>query len=176
MAGIFLRLVLLALAGGALSACGSTRGGPSAGYGYEASDSYQSCVPYARARSGLELRGDGRQWWEAALGRYQRGQQPREGAVLVFQRTSRLRDGHVAVVARVVGPREIRVDHANWASGGLRGRVARDQPVIDVSTRNDWSEVRVWYPPAAVIGNTVFPAYGFILPARPSIWHSASLE
>jgi surface antigen len=161
-----LRFVLLALAGSALSACGSTRGPVPAGYGYEAGDGYQSCVPYARARSGLDLRGDGWQWWEAALGRYDRGQQPRPGAVLVFQRTPRLRDGHVAVVARVLGPREIRVDHANLASGGLKGRVARDQAVIDVSARNDWTEVRVWYPPAGVVGNTVFPAYGFILPAR----------
>ena len=174
---MILRLVLLALAGGALSACGSTRGGPvAAGYGYEASDGYQSCVPYARARSGLDLRGDGWQWWEAASGRYERGQQPRAGAVLVFQRTSRLRDGHVAVVARVVGAREIRVDHANWASGGLRGRVARDQPVIDVSARNDWSEVRVWYPPASVVGNTVFSAYGFILPGRSEGWRSAAAD
>ncbi|MFC0388236.1 CHAP domain-containing protein [Muricoccus vinaceus] len=167
VAGMILRLALLALAGGALSACGSTRGGPhAAGQGYEAGDGYLSCVPYARARSGLDLRGDGWQWWEAAAGRYARGPQPRAGAVLVFQRTARLRDGHVAVVSRVLGAREIRVDHANWASGGLRGRVARDQPVIDVSPRNDWSEVRVWYPPAAVVGNTVFPAYGFILPER----------
>ena len=171
MAGFILRFVLLALAGGALSACGSTRGPVSAGYGYEAGDGYQSCVPYARARSGIDLRGDGWQWWEAAAGRYDRDQRPRPGAVLVFQRSSRLRDGHVAVVSRVLGPREIRVDHANWASGGLKGRVARDQAVIDVSARNDWSEVRVWYPPAGVVGNTVFPAHGFILPARR--WASA---
>ena len=182
MAGWIRRLVLLALAGGALSACGSNRGGPvPAGSGYEASDGYLSCVPYARARSGLDLRGDGWQWWEAASGRYDRGQRPSAGAVLVLQRTARLRDGHVAVVSRVVGAREIRVDHANWASGGLRGRVARDQPVIDVSPRNDWTEVRVWYPPAAVIGNTVFPAYGFILPGRAMTgrergWRSAAAD
>jgi hypothetical protein len=171
LAGFVLRLLLLALTGGALSACGSTRGPIAAGYGYEASDGYQSCVPYARARSGIELRGDGWQWWEAAAGRYDRNQRPRPGAVLVLQRTSRLRDGHVAVVARVMGPREIRVDHANWASGGLKGRVARDQLVVDVSAANDWSAVRVWYPPAAVVGNTVFPAYGFVHPTRS--WASA---
>jgi hypothetical protein len=38
------------------------------------------------------------------------------------------------------------VDHANWASGAARGRVARNQPVMDVSPNNDWSLVRVWYP------------------------------
>ncbi|MFH5923231.1 CHAP domain-containing protein [Roseomonas xinghualingensis] len=168
---MILRLALLALSGAALSACGSTRGPIAAGYGYEASAGYQSCVPYARERSGIELRGDAWQWWEVAAGRYDRSVRPRPGAVLVLQRTSRLRDGHVAVVSRVVGPREIRVDHANWASGGLKGRVARDQPVIDVSARNDWSEVRVWYPPARVVGNTVFPAHGFIHPERR--WASA---
>lgn len=174
--GVLPRLALLALAA-ALSACGTTRSGPvAAGHGYEASDTHQSCVPYARARSGIDLRGDGWQWWDAASGRYERGPQPSPGAVLVLQRTARLRDGHVAVVARVVGTREIRVDHANWATGGLRGRVARDQPVIDVSPRNDWSEVRVWYPPAAVVGNTVFPAYGFILPARTNGWRSAAAD
>ena len=31
-----------------------------------------SCVPYARARSGIALRGDAWQWWEAAEGRYAR--------------------------------------------------------------------------------------------------------
>ncbi|WP_245215509.1 CHAP domain-containing protein [Pararoseomonas baculiformis] len=173
MAGFILRFGLLALAGGLLSACGSTRGPISAGHGYEASDGYQSCVPYARARSGIDLRGDGWQWWDAALGRYDRGQQPRPGAVLVLQRSSRLRDGHVAVVSRVEGPRQIRVDHANWASGGLKGRVAREQLVVDVSPRNDWSAVRVWYPPISAVGNTVFPAYGFIHPTRR--WASAAL-
>jgi len=148
----------------AAAGCGG-RGGPvAAGYGYEAGAGYQSCVPYARARSGIGLSGDGWQWWDAAAGRYARGPVPREGAVLVFRRTARMRDGHVAVVARVVGPREVRVDHANWASGGLRGRVARDQAVIDVSERGDWSAVRVWYPPAGVVGGTVYPTYGFVLP------------
>jgi hypothetical protein len=70
----------------------------------------------------------------------------------------------VAVVSRLVGPREIRVDHANWASGAARGRVARDQPVLDVSPGNDWSEVRVWYPRVNDFGNTVFGAHGFVLP------------
>jgi hypothetical protein len=84
--------------------------------------------------------------------------------VLVLARTRRLSSGHVSVVSRVVSAREIRVDHANWASGSLRGRVAQDQPVLDVSPGNDWSQVRVWYPRLDLLGNTVFPAHGFILP------------
>ena len=121
-----------------------------------------SCVPYARARSGIALRGDAWQWWEAAEGRYARGRAPRSGSVLVLMRTSRLPQGHVAVVTRVVSAREIRVDHANWASGSAKGREARDQPVQDISAANDWSLVRVWYPRVKDYGTTNWPAFGFI--------------
>ena len=44
----------------------------------------------------------------------------------------------------------------------LRRHPTSDQPVIDVSPGNDWTQLRVWYPPARVVGSTVFPAYGFI--------------
>jgi len=138
-----------------LAACGGRRGpGEAAGT--------LSCVPYARARSGLGLRGDAWQWWEAAAGRYRRDTAPRTGSVLVLMRTSRLPQGHVAVVARVVSAREIRVDHANWASGRGKGQEARDQPVLDISAGNDWSLLRVWYPPAGDYGASAWPAYGFI--------------
>ncbi len=123
-----------------------------------------SCVPYARQRSGIQLAGDAWQWWDAAAGRYSRARRPEPGGVLVLARTSRLNSGHLSVVRRVVSSREIRVDHANWASGSLRGRVAEDQPVVDVSPRNDWTQVRVWYPRINALGNTVFAAHGFILP------------
>lgn len=121
-----------------------------------------SCVPYARARSGIALRGDAWQWWEAAEGRYARGRSPRIGSVLVLMRTSRLPQGHVAVVTRVVSAREIRVDHANWASGRAKGREARDQPVQDVSAGNDWSLLRIWFPPVNDYGSSNWPALGFI--------------
>jgi hypothetical protein len=84
--------------------------------------------------------------------------------VLVLRRAGRLNSGHLSVVAEVVSAREIRVDHANWASGHLRGRIARAQPVQDVSPGNDWSEVRVWYPPVRDYGATTYPAHGFIHP------------
>ena len=157
------RLALLALAGLALSACGSNRGGPvAAGSGYEASDGYLSCVPYARARSGIDLRGDAWEWWTAAAGQYPRGHVPQPGSVLVIDRAGRLRDGHLAVVTRVLSAREIRVDHANWASGALKGRIATDQPVLDVSAANDWSRVKVWYPPGGAYGVTTYPVAGFV--------------
>jgi hypothetical protein len=121
-----------------------------------------SCVPYARARSGIQLAGDAWQWWEAAAGRYERGRAPRPGSVLVIARTSRMPSGHVAVVSRVVSGREILVDHANWASGAARGRIATDQRVVDVSPGNDWTLVRVFYPRINDLGTTAFPARGFV--------------
>ena len=123
-----------------------------------------SCVPYVRARTGLSLRGDAWQWWAAAEGRFARTNRPEEGAVLVFRRTARLAQGHVALVTRVVSAREIRVDHANWASGAEKGREARDQPVKDISTGNDWSLVQVWYAPIRDWGRSSWPTFGFIGP------------
>jgi surface antigen len=158
LAGRLMLLGLLALAG-----CGGPRA-PAPRLSQAEADGATSCVPYARARSGLAIRGDAWQWWETAADRYERGRAPQPGSVLVLMRTSRLPMGHVAVVAQVVSAREIRVDHANWASGSGRGRVARDQAVADVSAGNDWSVVRVWYPPAGSFGTTAFPAYGFIHP------------
>jgi hypothetical protein len=142
-----------------LAACGTSRRAPPQPLTGGAD---LSCVPYARSRSGLALRGDAWQWWEAAAGRYQRDRAPRPGSVLVLMRTSRLPQGHLSVVSQVVSAREIRVDHANWASGAAKGRVARDQPVADVSPRNDWSLLRVWYPRVNDYGNSAYPAYGFI--------------
>src|SRR3954449_1875454 len=87
-----------------LAACGTTRRAPApiAGAGE------WSCVPYARHRSGLGLRGDAWQWWAASEGQYRRDRQPRPGGVLVMMRTARLPQGHLSVVASVVSAREIR--------------------------------------------------------------------
>jgi surface antigen len=148
--------LLFALAGCASGRMGSRSGVP----GYAGGD--MSCVPFARERSGLRISGHAWQWWHAAAGQYERSGAPQPGSVLVFQRTSRNPQGHVAVVSRVISAREIRVDHANWATGRARGQIARDQPVLDVSPRGDWSLVRVWYPPADDFGGTHFPTYGFI--------------
>jgi surface antigen len=152
--------ILLALA---LTACGSTRQVAHRAPPHGISEPV-SCVPYARARSGIQLQGDAWTWWDAAAGRYARGRSPQPGSVLVINRTARMRDGHVAVVSRVVSSREILVDHANWASGAARGRIATDQRVVDVSARNDWSLVRVWYPRINDFGRTAVPARGFVHP------------
>jgi hypothetical protein len=150
--------VMLPLAG-----CGTARV-PRPAVPQPGPDLDMSCVPYVRMRTGISLRGDAREWWAAAAGRYARTRRPEPGGVLVLAGSRRLPSGHVAVVSRVVSAREIRVDHANWASGAARGRIALDQPVQDASPGNDWSLVRVWYPRVNYFGTTLFPAHGFILP------------
>lgn len=122
------------------------------------------CVPYAREVSGLQLKGDAWQWWNAAAGIYERGRTPREGGVLVFARQGKMRHGHVSVVTRVVSNRVILVDHANWApirSTG-RGEVTTNVSVIDTSPKNDWSQVRVWYAAVGDYGHRVYRTDGFV--------------
>lgn len=118
------------------------------------------CVPFARALSGVQLRGAAADWWRQAEGRYTRTNTPAVGSVLVFRRSARLAHGHVGVVSHVVSDREILVTQANW----VRHRVISDMPVIDVSPDNDWRLVRVWWPPSRQMGITKYPTYGFILP------------
>lgn len=121
------------------------------------------CAPFARALSGIDLRGAAADWWRQANGRYAQSSQPAVGAVLVFRRTDRLADGHAAVVSHVISARTILVTQANWVAR----RVTEDMPVMDVSAANDWSAVRVWWPPAGQMGSRHYPTWGFILPDRP---------
>jgi len=117
------------------------------------------CVPFARAASGIELKGNAAVWWDAAAGVYERGSRPEPGSVLNFRATGHMRLGHVAVVAAVINSREIEIDHANWA--GSYGGVSRGVAVMDVSPNNDWSEVRVAMGHNGEFGS-VYPTYGFI--------------
>ncbi len=122
------------------------------------------CVTYAREVTGLNLKGDAWKWWEAADGLYDRGNAPRDGAVLVFKRQGSMSHGHVAVVRKTASARIVLVDHANWAphrSAG-RGQVSEAVPVMDVSPNNDWSQVRVWYRPSAEYGSRVYKTQGFV--------------
>lgn len=114
------------------------------------------CVPFAREASGINIRGNATTWWHKAESLYPKGKQPVIGAVLNFRSTKKMPMGHVAVVSKVVSPRKILVDHANW----LRNRVSLDMAVIDVSPRNDWSQVRVETVPNTP--GSVYPTYGFI--------------
>jgi len=123
------------------------------------------CVPFARQVSGIQLYGNADSWWDQAAGRYSRGAEPAPGGVLVFRRSGRLEFGHVSVVDRVVSAREITVTQSNW----VHRRITRGDLVLDVSARNDWSAVRVWWAPIGALGGTVYPTYGFIAPSgRPT--------
>ena len=125
------------------------------------------CVPYARALSGVEIRGDAHTWWGQAAGRYDRGDAPRVGAVLSFIPHGKMRLGHVAAVSKVIDDRTILVSHANWSTiNGVRGHIENNVRVLDVSPDNDWSRVRVWYSPLAQLGTTEWPAHGFIYPQQ----------
>ncbi|MFT8808707.1 CHAP domain-containing protein [Gluconobacter sp.] len=116
------------------------------------------CAPYARQRTGLKLSGAAASWWRQSAGRYGHTHTPRPGEVLVFRATSRVPSGHVSIVRRQVSDRMILVDHANWEPG----RIDHAVPVTDVSTRHDWTLVRVWWAPVHALGRRAYPTYGFI--------------
>jgi surface antigen len=123
------------------------------------------CVPIARSLSGIQIRGDAHSWWGQADGRYDRGHQPKRGAVLAFKPHGAMRLGHVAAVSRIVNDRTLLVTHSNWSRiDGRRGQIERDVRVVDVSEHNDWSQVRVWYATLGDIGTTAWPTHGFIYP------------
>ena len=122
-----------------------------------------SCVPYARAISGIELRGDAWKWWDAAQGLYDRGSQPQVGSIIVMEKVKTMPRGHVAYVTAILNTREIQVDHANWR----KGEVHRGALIRDVSKKNDWSLVQVWYPPIGDYGTGKYPIAGFIY-GRPA--------
>lgn len=117
------------------------------------------CVPFARERTGIDIYGDAVTWWAQADGRYRRGQKPVEGGVLVLRGYADLQRGHLSVVRRVLGPRDILVDHANWLN---RGEITRNVPVRDVSPNGDWSAVQVWHVPGGHWGGRTYLAQGFI--------------
>jgi len=124
---------------------------------------YWQCVTFARMFSGIQIFGNAWTWWQGAVGRYERGQAPQAGAVLVFRPQGNMRLGHVAVVSRVLTERVIQITHANWSPiNGSRGQVERDVTVVDVSGSGDWSSVRVWYNPLNDMGTSAYNTYGFV--------------
>ncbi len=127
---------------------------------------YLQCVPFARTASGVDIRGDARDWWTAADGRYERGQVPRIGAVMHFPGTRAMPIGHVAVVSAIISDREVLIDHANWSPiNGRRGQIERGVRAVDVSAAGDWSMVRIWYAPIRDLGLRANPVSGFIYPS-----------
>jgi hypothetical protein len=129
-----------------------------------ASAAVLQCVPYARAQSGIEIRGNAGTWWGQAEGRYARGAEPRVGAVMVLRPTRAMPIGHVAMVAEIIDDRNVYLNHANWSGPG---RIERRALAQDVSPNGDWSMVRVWYGPQGSLGIRANPVFGFIYNEAP---------
>lgn len=135
-----------------------------------------TCVPYARSVTGMDISGNGRDWWHNAAGRYARGQRPQVGSVLAWPGSGGMGSGHVAVVSRVLNARLIEIDHANWGGPGIRrGTVMRNVQVMDVSADNSWTRVRVQVGWSNENFGREYPTYGFIhnRPANTSLADAA---
>ena len=169
MVGSLLRLAAAVSLSLTLAACASTGDsfgpegvGPVRGARVETPSTPLQCVPYARARSRVAIYGDAGVWWTKADGHYERGSTPLLGSVMVLTGYAGPGRAHLAVVAEQVSDREITIDHANWLNDGA---IYRNDPVVDVSPDNDWSEVRIYNPRAESWGTRTYVVQGFIGPA-----------
>ena len=172
MVGLPFRLAAAAVFSLLVSACASTPDTtvgdyttppPSSGdwqSGPTASAPPQECVPYARTRTGINIYGNANTWWQQAAGVYSRASLPAAGSIMVLTGYAP-GHAHLAVVSEVISLREIRVDHANWLNDG---QVFLDDPVVDVSPDNDWSEVRVFNERTSSWGARIYDVKGFIGP------------
>jgi len=141
-------------------------------FGANTAQAGMNCVQFVQSQTKLGLHGDAWKWWNASVGQFDRGNRPQPGSVLVFSKTRILPHGHVALVKAVQNSRSILIDHANWSPiHGRRGQVERSVQVIDVSAKNDWSRVRVWYAPTAEVGQTNYAVTGFIYPRKAPLHH-----
>ncbi len=124
------------------------------------------CALFAREFTGINIRGDAWSWWDLAASQYPRANVPKADTILVLRATPQLKLGHVAIVKKVVGPREILVTHANWGNDDPTRRIIHDSTAVaDVSPNNDWTQLRFFNAPAHAFGK-VYEAYGFIYPRR----------
>jgi surface antigen len=157
--------VMVSLAGCAsddMNADGSVRGlptEPGRSVAMDTGQKAQQCVPYAREHSDVKIYGDAWTWWSQAAGKYAEGSNPSSGAVLVLSGYAGPERAHVAVVRKIVSSREIRIDHANWLDDGS---IYLNDPVVDVSANNDWTEVRVFNIKTGGWGSKTYPVQGFI--------------
>lgn len=119
------------------------------------------CVPFARENSGVEIYGNASTWWRQAAGKFDQTKSPSDGSVMVMRGYRDTSRGHVAVVRHVISERSIIVDHANWLNSG---EVTLNVPIVDVSQKGDWTQVRVWHIPTQTWGVRVYTVQGFILP------------
>ncbi|HUC11215.1 MAG TPA: CHAP domain-containing protein [Stellaceae bacterium] len=130
-----------------------------------------NCALYARAVTGVNLYGAAGYWWYEAAGRYQRGQVPAVGSILVFRPTGVIPSGHVAVVSKVIGPDMVLVDQSNW----YHGRVTLGTPVADTSPNHDWTTVTVMNVASGQFGRDN-PTFGFVYPQSASTQTVAGLD
>ncbi len=146
-----------------LAACGpSGFSGPGATGRY--TNTITQCAPYAREVSGIQIRGTAGDWWYSAQGRYQRGNVPARGSVLVLRKTGKMPSGHVAVVKNIVNARLLNVTHSNWGNNSYNRRIIYDSMrVEDLSAQNNWTSVRFFNPETGTFG-LPYPAFGFIYP------------
>jgi hypothetical protein len=174
MVGSYLRLAAAAALCASLAACASTPD-----YDYRGAAVRQAavtprtgvtdpskplqCVPYARAHSGVDIYGDAYTWWEQSEGRYRHSNQPMLGSVMMLTGYAGPNRAHLAVVKSMISSREIRIDHANWFNDGA---IYVDDPVVDVSPDNDWSQVRIWNIRSQSWGTRTYLVRGFIGPGR----------
>ena len=129
---------------------------------YVTANAPEGCVSYARAVSGVQIKGDAWIWWDQVDGVYGKGGEPRSDDVLVLGQSERLSAGHVSVVVAVRNSREITVSHTNWDNNGkTRRQIYRVQSVIDVSSDNDWTAMRFWNPDTNAYGG-IYEADGFV--------------
>jgi hypothetical protein len=126
-----------------------------------------------REHSAIKITGDAYTWWNQAAGKYERGANPATGTVMVLFNYAGPSRGHVAVVRRLVSSREIRIDHANWLDDGA---IYVNDPVVDVSAANDWSQIRVWNIKTGGWGSKIYPVQGFIGSGSASAPDSAPRE
>jgi len=177
MVGSFLRLAAAAALSLALTACASAP--DDYDYSYRAPRPHQAavtpqtgvaepstplqCVPYARNHSGVNIFGDAYTWWDKSDGLYAHETRPIPGSVMMLTGYAGPNRAHLAVVRAKVSAREIRIDHANWFNDGA---VYTDDPVMDVSPDNDWSEVRIWNIRSQSWGTRTYLVRGFIGPGR----------
>jgi hypothetical protein len=174
--GHFLRVAAVAAFAMSLAACAT----PDYDYNYSSQRSHRSaavtprtgisepskplqCVPYARNRSGIGIYGDAYTWWDQSQGKYAHSSAPLSRSVMMLVGYAGPNRAHLAYVSAIVSRREIRIDHANWFNDGS---VYRDDPVMDVSPDNDWSEVRVWNIRSNQWGTRTYLVRGFIGPGR----------
>src|SRR2546430_13087059 len=71
-----------------------------------------NCALYARGVTGVALFGAAGGWWAEAQGRYERGQVPAVGSILVFKRTHRISPRPLPVRSRNINARENPLGHA----------------------------------------------------------------